>query len=36
VPVEKTFGFSKEEVVKALEYMTGGQHIGKVCINVAQ
>lgn len=36
MPVEKTFGFSKEEVVKALEYMTGGQHIGKVCINVAQ
>lgn len=36
VPVEKTFGFGKEEVVKAFEYMTSGQHIGKVCINVKE
>ena len=35
VPVEKEFGFSRDEVVKALEYMTSGQHIGKVCLNVA-
>ena len=36
VPVEKTFGFSKDEVVKAFEYMASGQHIGKICINVSQ
>ncbi|KAJ4982962.1 hypothetical protein SVAN01_11528 [Stagonosporopsis vannaccii] len=34
VPVEKVFGFSREEVVKAFEYLVSGQHIGKVCINV--
>ncbi|KAI9148268.1 NAD(P)-binding protein [Paramyrothecium foliicola] len=35
VPVEKEFGFSRDEVVAALEYMTSGQHIGKICIKVA-
>lgn len=35
VPVEKTFNFSKDDVVKAYEYMVSGQHIGKICINVA-
>lgn len=34
VPVEKTLGFSREEVVKAYEYLQSGQHIGKVYINV--
>jgi NADPH:quinone reductase-like Zn-dependent oxidoreductase len=31
-PVEKTFGFSTEEVVAAYEYLQSGGHIGKVCI----
>jgi NADPH:quinone reductase-like Zn-dependent oxidoreductase len=35
VPVQKTFGFSRDEVVKAFEYLASGGHIGKVCINVA-
>lgn len=34
IPVEKTFDFSKEGVIQALEYMTSGSHIGKVCINI--
>ncbi|KAL1602354.1 hypothetical protein SLS60_005770 [Paraconiothyrium brasiliense] len=34
VPVEMVFGFSREEVVKAFEYLVSGQHIGKVCIKV--
>ncbi|ETS86112.1 hypothetical protein PFICI_04137 [Pestalotiopsis fici W106-1] len=34
VPVEKEFGFSRDEVIAALEYMLTGQHIGKVCIKL--
>ncbi|CAN9363234.1 unnamed protein product [Alternaria alternata] len=34
VPVEKVFGFEREDVVSALEYLVSGQHIGKVCIVV--
>ncbi|OJD29067.1 alcohol dehydrogenase [Diplodia corticola] len=34
VPVEKTFEFTKKDVVKAFEYLESVQHIGKVCINV--
>lgn len=34
LPVEKEFGFSREEVVAAYEYLVSGQHIGKVCIKV--
>lgn len=34
VPVEKEFGFSRDEVVGAFEYMVSGQHVGKICINV--
>lgn len=34
IPVEKTFDFSKDGVVNALEYMASGSHIGKVCINM--
>lgn len=34
IPVEKTFDFTKEGVVGALEYMTLVTHIGKVCINL--
>lgn len=32
LPVEKTFSFSRDGVIEALEYMTSGQHIGKICI----
>lgn len=34
VPVETTFGFTREEILKAYEYLQSGQHVGKVCINV--
>ncbi|KAJ4337791.1 hypothetical protein N0V95_008223 [Ascochyta clinopodiicola] len=34
VPVEKIFGFSRNEVVEAFEYLVSGQHIGKVCIKI--
>lgn len=34
VPVEKEFGFSREQVVGAFEYLASGQHMGKICINV--
>lgn len=33
-PVEKTFGFSMEEVSAAYDYMQGGTHIGKICISI--
>jgi hypothetical protein len=32
--VEKVFGFEREDVVSAFEYLVSGQHIGKVCIVV--
>lgn len=32
IPVEKTFSFSRDQVVDALKYMANGQHVGKVCI----
>lgn len=35
LPVEKSFGFSTEEVHAAFEYLAKGGHIGKVCINVS-
>lgn len=34
VPVEKEFGFSREQVVAAFEYLASGRHMGKICINV--
>lgn len=34
LPVEREFGFSREEVVAAYKYLAGGQHVGKVCIKV--
>ncbi|WYZ34747.1 hypothetical protein EsH8_I_001023 [Colletotrichum jinshuiense] len=36
VPVEKEFGYGRDEVVAAFEYLSSGAHIGKVCINVSQ
>ncbi|XXH05653.1 hypothetical protein Hte_012088 [Hypoxylon texense] len=35
IPVDKTFGFARDEVVAALKYLESGKHIGKVGINVA-
>lgn len=34
IPVEKTFDFTKDGVVKALDFMTSGNLIGKVCIRM--
>lgn len=33
IPVEKIFKFSRDGFIEALDFMTGGQHIGKVCID---
>ncbi|KIV82862.1 hypothetical protein PV11_04930 [Exophiala sideris] len=33
MPVEKTFGFDREQVINALEYMSSGQHIGSQSVN---
>ena len=35
LPVDREFGFSREEVVAAFEYLGSGQHVGKICINVS-
>lgn len=34
LPVEKEFGFSREEVVAAYGYLASGQHVGKICVKV--
>ncbi|OJJ74148.1 hypothetical protein ASPBRDRAFT_120243 [Aspergillus brasiliensis CBS 101740] len=34
VPVEKTFKFSRDEVVEAYNYLASGQHVGKICIEL--
>jgi D-arabinose 1-dehydrogenase-like Zn-dependent alcohol dehydrogenase len=34
MPVEKTFAFTREGVIRGLEYLEGGKHIGKVCIDL--
>lgn len=34
LPVEKEFGFTRVEVIKAYEHMESGQHVGKICIKV--
>lgn len=36
MPVEKVFGFSKEEVIAAFSYLESGAHVGKVAIQVSQ
>ena len=35
MPVNKTFGFSRDEVLSAYQYMKDQQAIGKICIKVA-
>jgi NADPH:quinone reductase-like Zn-dependent oxidoreductase len=34
MPVTKTFGFSRDEIIAAMKYVASGEHIGKVCINL--
>lgn len=34
LPVEKTFEFSRGQVIEAYDYLASGQHLGKVCIVV--
>ncbi|KAK3690812.1 hypothetical protein LTR37_018940 [Vermiconidia calcicola] len=34
VPVEKTFGFSRDQVVEAYKYLEAAGHVGKICIEV--
>ncbi|KAK3706491.1 hypothetical protein LTR37_012701 [Vermiconidia calcicola] len=36
VPVEKTFGFSRDQVVEAYKYLEAAGHVGKICIEVSQ
>jgi D-arabinose 1-dehydrogenase-like Zn-dependent alcohol dehydrogenase len=35
LPVERTFGFEREDVLAAYDYLNSDQHIGKVCIKVS-
>lgn len=35
VPVEREFGSSRDEIVAAFEYLTSGDHVGKVCIRMS-
>lgn len=32
LPVEKTFKFTRDQVVEAYTYLASGQHVGKICI----
>lgn len=34
MPVDKTFGFNRTEIIAAFQYLISGEHIGKVCINL--
>ena len=34
MPVEKTFGFSRDEVIEAYRYLESGSHVGKICIEI--
>ncbi|KUJ20620.1 NAD(P)-binding protein [Mollisia scopiformis] len=34
MPVGKVFGFNREEIVAAFEYVASGKHFGKVCISL--
>lgn len=35
MPVEKAFGFSRDQVVEAYKYLESGSHIGKIAIEIA-
>ena len=34
MPVDKSFGFNRDNIIAALKYVASGEHIGKVCINL--
>lgn len=34
MPVDKVFGFNREEIVAAFKYVASGKHVGKVCISL--
>lgn len=34
MPVDKIFGFNRNDIIAALKYVASGEHIGKVCINL--
>lgn len=34
MPVDKTFGFNRDDIIEALKYVESGKQIGKVCINL--
>lgn len=34
VPVDKTFSFTRDDIISAFKYVESGRHIGKVCINL--
>jgi hypothetical protein len=34
MPVDKTFGFNRDDIIAALKYVASGEHVGKVCINL--
>lgn len=34
MPVDKTFGYNRTEIIAAFDYLVSGEHIGKVCINL--
>lgn len=35
LPVDREFGFDREQVLEALQYMSSSKQIGKVCIKVS-
>ena len=34
VPVDKTFSFTRSDIIEAFRYVESGRHTGKVCINL--
>ena len=36
IPIDQTFGFSKDEVVKAFKSLEKAGHVGKICIEVSK
>lgn len=34
IPMDKTFGFTCDEIIAAMKYVASGEHVGKVCINL--
>ena len=36
IPIDQTFGFTKDEVVKAYKSLEEAGHVGKICIEVSK